>query len=580
MGKIQKGISYLKQYGIKETLVRMNRRYVTLDKEYAIWYDKHCCTKEELENQREYKFQFSPTISILTPVYNTPLNFLKEMIDSVCAQTYQNWDLCIANASPDNQELVTILKKFQENEERIKVIDVPENLGIAQNTNAALEIASGEYIGLLDHDDLLASNALYEIVRELNKEKQIDVLYTDEDKIDSEGKTHFQPNFKPDFNIDLLRSNNYICHFFVVKKEIMLSLQGFRSEYDGAQDYDLFLRCIDQTKCIAHIPKILYHWRVHQTSTADNPASKMYAYEAGKKAIEDHLRRNHQKGLVEIGNDLGFYRIRYELNSNPIVSVIILNKDDVKSLKRTLGALGKCCYRNLEIILVGCTDRKDTERFYKQLQKRKQYKVLSWTKEYKYASIMNWAIRKSSGEYILLLDEKLKIKNIEYIQELLSNCVRKEVGLVGGKSYYKNMDIHNAGIILRKDFSLDKVFYRQPKNVVGYMHRESLQQNLSALLSENLMFSKNDFQEVGGFFENINNKEVAVIDLAMKMQETGKTIVFNPYAESIYVDNSAERKEKVDLKELEYLQKKWGHKLDDGDPAYNENLDLNYKLKI
>lgn len=218
MGKIQKGISYLKQYGIKEMLVRMNRRYVTLDEEYGIWYDKHCCTKEELENQREYKFQFSPTISILTPVYNTPLNFFKEMIDSVCDQTYQNWELCIANASPNNQDLATILEKLQKNEERIKVIDVPENLGIAQNTNAALEIASGEYIGLLDHDDLLASNALYEIVRELNKEKQIDVLYTDEDKIDSESKTHFQPNFKPDFNIDLLRSNNYICHFFVVKK--------------------------------------------------------------------------------------------------------------------------------------------------------------------------------------------------------------------------------------------------------------------------------------------------------------------------------------------------------------------------
>jgi len=285
-------IKFILKYGIRGVIQRNNSYlYQISEDEYNKWYQKNKIGSDEIEQQKKHEFKYSPKISIIVPVYNTPMKYLKDMLDSVCNQTYENWELCIANASPNILLNRKVIQEYQKRTNKIKVIDVPENLGIAQNTNKALEIVSGDYVGLLDHDDILAFNCLYEVVKKINCTKDVEVIYTDEDKFISTSDKHVEPNFKPNYNIDLLRSNNYICHFFVAKKSLIDQVGGFRQEYDGAQDYDMILRCCEKAKKISHISKILYHWRIHADSTAENPESKNYAYESGKKAILAHLAK-------------------------------------------------------------------------------------------------------------------------------------------------------------------------------------------------------------------------------------------------------------------------------------------------
>ena len=273
---------------------------------------------------------------MVVPAYHTPQLFLRQMMDSLIAQTYGNWELCIANGSPDDMEMGKVLEEYSQKDSRILFKNLEKNEGIAQNTNEAFAMASGEFIGLLDHDDLLAPNALYEIVNALNNHENADVVYTDEDKVTAELDEHFQPHLKPDFNIDLLRSNNYICHFFVARRSLVETVGGFRTEFDGAQDYDFIFRCVEQARQVVHVPEILYHWRTHKASTADNPASKMYAFEAGKRAIEAHLARMGVKGTVSHTPDLGFYRVQYPVQGHPLVSIIIPNKDEKDPLENCL----------------------------------------------------------------------------------------------------------------------------------------------------------------------------------------------------------------------------------------------------
>ena len=342
------------------------------------------------------------------------------MIQSVRKQTYANWELCIANANPDNEEVKQILEICTKKDDRIKVVNVPENEGIAQNTNCALDIATGEFIGLLDHDDLLEENALYEIVSCLNKKKETDVLYTDEDKVTTDLDEYFSPNFKPDFNLDMLRANNYICHFFVAKKELIKKVGGFRAEYNGAQDYDLILRCTEQAQNVAHIAKILYHWRVHKESTADNPLSKMYAYEAGKKAIEGHLARSHTDGEVLQTDNLGFYRVKYPVKGKPLVSILIPNKDQVDTLDKCLRSIEeRTDYDNYEIIIIenNSTEQK-TFDYYNQICNDK-IRVVYWKKEFNYSAINNFGVDQAKGEYLLLLNNDMEVISRDWMSELL-----------------------------------------------------------------------------------------------------------------------------------------------------------------
>lgn len=295
---IKKGFRYLKHYGPKEFWIRLHERFEPEEVPYGPWYEAYVPDESELEKQRKHRFTYEPLISVAVPAFCTPETFLIQMVESLLAQTYSNWELCIANGSPEDTVMKGVLEQYMKKDSRIRVSELTENKGIAGNTNAALEMAEGEFVGLLDHDDLLAPNALYEVVRALEADRELDAVYTDEDKVTTELDEHFQPHLKPDFNLDLLRSNNYICHFFVVRRSVVKKAGGFRQEFDGAQDHDFIFRCVETARKVGHIPEILYHWRTHKASTADNPASKMYAFDAGKRAIEAHLERTGTEGVV------------------------------------------------------------------------------------------------------------------------------------------------------------------------------------------------------------------------------------------------------------------------------------------
>lgn len=390
---IRKGFRYMKHYGPKEFWIRLHERFEPEEVPYGLWYRAYIPTEETLETQRKQKFDYSPLISIAVPAYQTPVEFLRQMIESLIVQTYSNWELCIVNASPDNEEMQKVLAEYSAGDSRVRFCNLKENLGIAENTNRAFAMTKGEFVGLLDHDDLLAPNALYEIVKILQDHPQADALYTDEDKVTTELDEHFQPHLKPDFNLDLLRSNNYICHFFVVQKSIVEKAGGFRKEFDGAQDYDFIFRCTENAGEVLHVPEILYHWRTHKASTADNPASKMYAFEAGKRAIEAHLERTGTKGEVSHTQDLGFYRVKYPVQGKPLVSVIIPNKDEKETLQTCLEMLEKNTgYQNFEIIIVENNSTTDEIfRYYKELSGNRKIHLLRWGKEFNYSAINNFA---------------------------------------------------------------------------------------------------------------------------------------------------------------------------------------------
>lgn len=584
---IKKGILYLRHYGPKEFWVKLTERFQADDVDYEQWYENHKALPEELEKQKNEKWKRKPLISIVVPVYNTPQVFLRQMIESVQNQSYSEWELCIGNASPENKEMKKILEEYK-NDARIKEVEIPENKGISQNTNRAMEIASGEWIGLLDHDDLLAPNALYEIAKAVNEHPDAEVIYTDEDKVTTDLKEHFQPHLKPDFNLDLLRSNNYICHFFVASRDLIKRVGGFRPEFNGAQDYDLILRCTEQAKQIVHIPKILYHWRVHKASTADNPASKMYAFDAGKRAIEEHLVRCRTKGTVQHTKDLGFYRVKYEVCGEPLVSIIIPNKDQSEALKKCLDSIReKTSYRNYEIIIVeNNSEEPETFAFYKKIAGEK-IKIVTWEGEFNYSAINNFGVRHARGDYLLLLNNDVEIINGDWLTEMLSHCQRKEVGIVGAKLYYPDNKIQHAGIIIGIGGVAGSVFVGLPRAFSGYLHKASIQLDLSAVTAACMLVKRSVFEQVGGLEEKL---KVAFndVDFCLRVREKGYLVVYDPYAELYHYESKTrgaeDTKEKIRRfqTEIEYMRSHWIGLLKKGDPYYNCNLSLtkwDYSLK-
>lgn len=404
---IKKGVRYLKHYGVKGFYARLLERFEEREVEYQEWFEAHRPTEEELEKQRKKRWKNPVTISVLVPAYRTPEEFLIQMIESVKAQTYSHWELCIADGSGADDQVEMVVKRYAAEDSRIRYQRLKENLGIAQNTNAAMEMASGDYLALFDHDDLLAPNALYEVASAIDREVA-DVLYTDEDKVTPDLKEHFQPHFKPDFNLDLLRANNYICHLFVVKRSLALSLGGQDPAFDGAQDYDFIFRCTEKANRITHIAKVLYHWRVHKASTADNPASKLYAFDAGKRAIEAHLKRMGAAAEVSHTEDLGFYRVKYQVQGKPLISIVIPNKDEKETLEKCLRSIWeKSTYTNYEIIIVeNNSTTREIRDYYKKIDGKNHVRVVCWKYEFNYSSINNFGIAEAKGDYILCLDRK------------------------------------------------------------------------------------------------------------------------------------------------------------------------------
>lgn len=585
---IQKGFRYLKHYGIKEFWIRLHERFEPEEVPYEPWYEAYVPDEETLNRQRRRKFSNAPLISVVVPAYRTPPLFLRQMLDSLIAQTYEVWELCIANGSPDDKEMEAVLEEYEKRDRRIRHENLKENLGIAENTNAAFRMAKGEFIGLLDHDDLLAPNALYEIALALEKNPEADVVYTDEDKVTTDLKEHFQPHLKPDFNLDLLRSNNYICHFFTVRREIVEKVGGFRKEFDGAQDYDFIFRCTEEARKILHIPEILYHWRTHKESTADNPASKMYAFEAGKRAIEAHLKRTGTDGEVSHTPDLGFYRVKYPVKGEPLVSIIIPNKDEKESLEACLNSIWeKTTYKNYEIIVVeNNSTSEEIFRYYKEIS-QKGVRLLRWKKEFNYSAINNFGAAHAKGEFLLFLNNDVTVITSDWLTELAGLCQRKEVGAAGVKLLYPDNTIQHAGCVIGIGGIAGHMFVNMPANRTGYLHKASLLQDMSAVTAACMMVKKQVFDQVGGFTE-----ELAVafndVDLCLKINKAGSLVVYDPYVQLYHMESKTrgaeDSKEKVRRfqTEIEYMRCHWLDILKNGDPYYNKNLSLtkwNYSLK-
>lgn len=586
---LQKGFRYLKHYGPKEFWIRLHERFEPEEVPYGPWYEAYKPDEAVLEKQRKHKFADTPLISIAVPAYKTPGVFLRQMLQSVQEQTYTNWELCIANGSPEDKEMGQILEEFSRKDPRIRYKNLHENLGIADNTNEAFSMAKGEFVGLLDHDDLLSPNALYEVVKAVNKDERVDVVYTDEDKVTTDLTEHFQPHLKPDFSLDLLRSNNYICHFFLVRREILEKTGGFKKEFDGAQDHDFIFRCVEQAREIAHIPEILYHWRTHKASTADNPASKMYAFDAGKRAIEAHLARMEVKGIVSHTKDLGFFRVKYPVQGEPLVSVIIPNKDEEPTLRACIESIRKnTTYKNYEIIIIeNNSTSKEIFQYYKELSMEENVRIFNWKKEFNYSAINNYGARKAKGDYLLFLNNDVTVITPDWMEEMLGVCQRKEVGAVGVKLLYPDNTIQHAGCVIGIGGIAGHMFVDMPAERTGYLHKASILQDMSAVTAACMMMKREAFEKAGGFTETL---AVAFndVDLCLKVRKEGYLIVYDPYAQLYHMESKTRGEEDSEEKlrrfqtEIEYMRCHWLDILKNGDPYYNKNLSLtkwNYSLK-
>lgn len=583
----KKGLRYWKNQGsaaLVDKMVSKVKTASTREIPYQKWIVRHLPGKKELEKQRREKFEYQPKISIVVPLYKTPEKYLRQLVDTVKEQTYPNWELCLSDGSGEHSPLTPFLKKLEAEDERIRVVYNEKQLQISENTNAGIEISTGDYIAFADHDDELTPHALFECVKALNKNRKIRLLYSDEDKMSMDGHKFFQPHFKPDYNPDLLCTVNYICHLFVVKREIIDKVGMFRSEFDGAQDYDFIFRCVEAVDPseIFHITKILYHWRCHEDSTAENPESKTYAFEAGKRAIEEHYRRTGVHAEVFQGEFLGLYRTRFIRDYDPLISIIIPNKDHIDDLKRCMDSIDKkSTYHNYEYIIVenNSTDEK-TFQYYKELEAQNpKAHVVYWDREFNYSAINNYGASFAKGEYILLLNNDTEIINDDCLEQLLGYCMRSDVGAVGARMYYEDDTIQHAGVVIGFGGIAGHCFVLQPRGTTGYCHRIICAQDYSAVTAACMLVKRSAFDEVGGLTE-----ELAVafndIDFCMKLRQAGYLIVYNPYAELYHYESKSrgleDTPEKVARfnKEMQIFERRWPDIMRDGDPYYNPNLTL------
>lgn len=545
---------------------------------YQKWIEKYEPKYDELEKQRETTFEYMPKISIVVPMYNTPEKYFKELLESITEQTYENWELCLADGSPEKAEYLEDL--IQPLGDKIKYKLLSENKGISGNSNEALKLATGDFIALLDHDDIIPKFALYEIVKTINENPDVDFIYTDEDKILEENEKRISPHFKQDYAIDTLRSYNYICHFSIFKKELMDKLGGFNSEFDGSQDYDLILRATEQAKHIVHIPKILYNWRISSTSVASGAAAKPYAYEAAKRAILASIERHGIQGAkVEDSRIIGLYKVTYPVKGEPKISIIIPNKDHKKDLKRCIKSILKSTYKNYEIIIVENNSKeKNIFKYYKKLEKNPNIKIEKCEMSiFNYSKLNNYGASKASGEYFVFLNNDTKIITNNWLETIISNCQREEIGAIGAKLIYKNKRIQHAGVVLNLTGTAGHVNWNEKENNPGYFGRIMIQQNVSAVTGALLGVSKKIFEQVNGFDETF---PIAYndVDFCLKIQDIGKLITYNPYIEAYHYESQSrgyedtEEKQKRLKKEESKLKKKWKKYFDVTDKYYSPNL--------
>lgn len=674
---------YFQKHGLRALFKKSVHKIQNIqdDYDYNEWYKKVRITDEELAKQRESAADFAmqPTFSIVIPVYATLEKFLRRMLDSIREQTYPKFEVCLVDATPyakiqhdptQGRTPQEVLAEYAAADSRFRYATLTENLGIAENTNAAIRMATGDFIVLADHDDELEPQALYECVRAINAHPDVQVLYSDEDKVDFEDIYYFEPHFKTDFNPDLLRSVNYICHLFVARRSLLDAIAETaadgqkiyeRSAYDGAQDYDLILRAtekaqamessfnaLDQTLLrqgrftssnIIHIPMVLYHWRAHQASTAQHPEAKLYAFEAGARAVYDHCKRI---GLpiqkVEQGITYGFYHLIYE-NQQPLISVVIPNKDHSADLDKAITSLSAGNYKNLEFIIVeNNSDQAETWNYYEALKKRfpeelpadfidpatsgalstsetstaesnsaaskpaqvsvyhgaaasvlpqPVVKVVKWDGPFNYSAINNYGVQFTHGQYLLFLNNDIEEIDPDSIDEMIGYVQREDVGICGARLLYPDEDIQHAGVIMGMGGIAGAAFVRTHDSDLSYMHRAKCIQDYSCVTAACLLTKRSLFDEVGGFTEKL---AVAFndVDYCMKVRALGKLVVYNPYAKFYHYESKSRGMEDTPEKlarfhsEILTFGTTWKDILRDGDPYYSPALTFrkaNFALK-
>lgn len=554
-------------------------------------------TPEEALEQRQTVFGRPVKISILVPLYNTPLDFLKQMLDSVVNQTYENWELCLADGSDlQHTEVGKICKQYQEKDGagRILYRKLEKNEGISGNTNACFKMSTGEYIGLFDHDDILHPCALFYYVQAIN-EQGADYLYCDETtfkngNIDKMLTMHFKPDYAP----DNLRANNYICHFSVFARTLLEGTELFRTKFNGSQDHDMILRLTDKAKKVVHIPRLLYYWRSHAGSVASGIDAKPYAIEAAKGAIAEHLR---QHGFTDFKIESTracetIFRIRYRILGCPKISIIIANKDHKEDLHRCVTSiLDKSTYQNYEIIIVENNSvTPEISAYYAELEQNPKVRIVNYKGVFNYSAINNLGVSKAKGEYILLLNNDTEVITPSFMEELLMYAQREDVGAVGAKLYYADKGIQHAGVVigLGAHRTAGHTHYKQPKENMGYMGRLCYAQNMSAVTGACLMVKKVLYEEVGGLDESFA-VSLNDVDFCLKLREKGMLNIFTPFAELYHYESTSRGLDDKGDKARRYeeesarFREKWQKALAEGDPYYNPNFSLDrsdFSLKV
>lgn len=575
-----KVMDYYQRVGFKSSVKRALKMIKGQEKaQYMDWMKKHQVTAAMVETQRKTEFDLNPCFSIVVPLFKTPEVYLRALLDSVQAQSYGNWELCLADGSPDDS-LKPIIEGY--GEPRFKYKKLSENLGISDNTNQAIAMAMGDYIVMGDHDDTLTVDALFECAKAINTYPMTDVLYSDEDKMDMKGKKYFEPHFKPDFNIDLLRSVNYVCHLFVVKKTLLDKVGAFDKNFDGAQDHDFILRCTEQAAYIHHIPKVLYHWRCHVNSTSANPESKTYAFDAGKRAVLAHYNRVGIKAEVTHGISYGIYHTLYQWEEKPLVSILIPNKDHIEDLQKCINSIEeKCTYDNYEYIIIeNNSTEPETFAYYEKLKAENlRVTVVQYEGSFNYSAINNFGAGFAKGDYYLLLNNDVEVINGDFLEEMLAFGLREDVGIVGAKLLYPDDTIQHAGVVVGIGGIAGAVFVGLSRYEHGYFSRENCAQDYSAVTAACMLVRRSVFEAVNGL-----TTELAVafndIDFCLKVRQLGKKVVYTPYAQLYHyesksrgLENTPEKVERFNG-EIAIFAERWPEILRDGDPYYNPNLTL------
>lgn len=582
-----KGMGSIFKSGFRTTWKKVKRRKFSgsSQSDYASYFEKTQPTYEVLQWQRGKRFKANHVVSIVVPLYNTPIRFLKELIDSVNMQTYSFWQLCLADGSDAlHFQVRSLCESYVRKNPKIKYMKLDENLGIAQNTNAALKMATGSFIALLDHDDLLSPTALFECVSAVEK-FGADFVYTDEMTFENKLENVKFIHFKSDYSPDALRSNNYICHLSVFSAGLLKQVGGFMSNFDGSQDYDMILRLAEKAKKVVHVPKVLYYWRSHSLSVAQDLINKPYCLESAKKALSEHLKRVGLRGKVFDSRYPSTYRVVYDLKGCPKISIIVANKNSIASLKVCVDSiLNSSTYENFEIIVVDNSSDEQTFDYYEILKKASsKLRVVEFdgmNGEFNLSAMNNFGASVADGDYFVFMHSDVKITTSDWLQKMLMFAQREDVGAVGVTLIDSNDIIQGGGFFLSKKNVVVDAFRFLSSGDGGYMCRASFVQNLSAVSGVCMMVGRKCFEEVDGFNE-VLAAYYGDVDFCLRLRNRGVLVVYNPYVEvqhaQLSVKNETRQKNAETIARFEadraYMFEKWVDLLEKGDPYYNSNFD-------